>query len=72
MKQADFLEVEGSTVIAPTRTESGQMLGWTMARNGVHLERNRGGVRTFKSLDSVEAFCFEHGIEDFSTKTRAA
>lgn len=71
MKQAEFLKIEGSTTVAPTRTESGQMLGWTMARNGVHLERNRGGVRTFKALDSVEAFCFEHDIEEFSTKSRA-
>ncbi len=72
MKQAEFLEVSGSTVIAPTRTDSGQMLGWTMARNGIHLERNRGGVRTFKSLDSVAAFCAEHGVEEFLTKTKVA
>ena len=58
-------------MIASMRTDTGQMLGWAMSRNGIDLERNRGGVRTFKSIDSVEAFCFEHGVEEFKTAVRS-
>ncbi|AUG84924.1 hypothetical protein MAELSTROM_4 [Pseudoalteromonas phage Maelstrom] len=71
MKQQEFLEISGATMIAPMRTDSGQMLGWAMSRNGIDLERNRGGVRTFKSIDSVEAFCFEHGVSEFKTAVRS-
>lgn len=65
MKQAEFLQIEGSTTVTPMRTDTGQMLGWTVARNGINLERNRGGIRTFKALDSVAAFCAEHDIDGF-------
>lgn len=65
MRQQEFLEIEGATVVTPLRTEAGDMLGWTMSRNGVSLERNRGGVRTFKMLCSVAAFCIDHDIDGF-------
>lgn len=65
MKQKDFLEIEGETTCRPLRTESGEMLGWVLSRNGTALDRNRGGVRTFKMLCSVAAFCIEHEIKDF-------
>ena len=68
MRQHEFLEIEGGVIVTPLRTDAGDMLGWTMSRNGVALERNRGGVRTFKMLCSVSAFCIEHGIESFTVK----
>jgi hypothetical protein len=68
MKQQEFLEIEGATIVKPLRTEAGDMLGWTMSRNGIALERNRGGVRTFKMLCSVAAFCMEHQIESFAVQ----
>ena len=68
MKQQEFLQIEGVTTVKPLRTETGDMLGWTMSRNGVALERNRGGVRTFKMLCSIAAFCIDHGIDGFSVK----
>ena len=68
MKQKEFLEIEGVTTVKPLRTEAGDMLGWVMSRNGVTLERNRGGVRTFKMLCSVSAFCIDHNIDGFGVK----
>jgi hypothetical protein len=68
MKQQEFLEIAGPTVVRPLRTEAGDMLGWVVSRNGMALDRNRGGVRTFKMLCSVAAFCIDHGIEEFSVK----
>jgi len=65
MKQQEFLEIEGSTVVKPLYTEGNSMLGWVMSRNGIDLERNRGGVRTFKMLCSIAAFCIEHKIAEF-------
>lgn len=68
MKQQEFVEIEGAVVVKLLRTEAGDMLGWTMSRNGITLDRNRGGVRTFKMLCSAAAFCIDHGIEGFSVK----
>jgi hypothetical protein len=68
MKQKEFLEVEGPTVVRPLRTDKGDMLGWVLTRNGVALERNRGGVRTFKALCSIAAFCVDYEIDSFSVK----
>jgi hypothetical protein len=68
MKQKEFLEIEGATTVKPLRTEAGDMLGWVMSRNGVNLERNRDGVRTFKMLCSVSKFCIDHKIDGFSVK----
>jgi hypothetical protein len=68
MKQQEFLEIEGAAVVKPLRTETGDMLGWVISRNGEALERNRGGVRTFKMLCSVAAFCIDHKIESFSVR----
>tara|TARA_R110000822_G_scaffold286303_1_gene407645 strand:- start:216 stop:443 length:228 start_codon:yes stop_codon:yes gene_type:complete len=68
MKQKEFLEIEGATTAKPLRTEAGEMLGWVVSRNGVTLERNRGGIRTFKALCSVSKFCTDHKIDGFSVK----
>lgn len=68
MKQQEFLEIEGETTVTPLRTESGNMLGWTMLRNGITLQRARNGARTFKELSSVAVFCIENGIEGFVVK----
>ncbi len=63
MKQKDFLEIEGALEASNAHAALGNALGWTLSRNGVVLERNRGGTRLFKSLDSVAVFCAEHGIK---------
>ena len=68
MKQCKFLKIEGATIVKPVRTEDGTMLGWLISRNGVTLERDRGGARTFKMLCSVAAFCTDHNIDEFSVK----
>ena len=68
MKQQEFLEIEGPLVATPEYTANNSMLGWAISRNGIFLERNRGGVRTFKMKDSIDAFCTEHGIESYLTK----
>lgn len=68
MEQQEFLEIDGPLVVTPLRTEDGHMLGWTMSRNGIILERNRGGVRTFKLKDSVDQFCIDNGIDSYVTK----
>ena len=65
MKQQEFLEIEGETIVTPLRTDSGNMLGWTMARNGITLQRARNGARTFKELSSIAVFCVENGISEF-------
>ena len=65
MKQENFLEIDGGLVVKPLRIGGGEMLGWCISRNGITLERNRGGVRTFKMLCSVAAFCRDHGIDSF-------
>lgn len=65
MKQQEFLEIEGAVSVTPLRTESGAMLGWTMSRNGIVLERARGGSRTFKELTSVAIFCVGNSISEF-------
>lgn len=67
MKQKQFLEVCAPICASPMRSEAG-MLGWALSRNGVTLERNRGGPRTFKSKDSVDAFCAENGIDGYETR----
>ena len=68
MKQVEFLQIEGELTAKPVRTNDGDMLGWAVYKNGIALERNRGGVRTFKSKDSVDAFCIDNGIDEYKTK----
>lgn len=68
MKQIEFLQVDGPLVARPQRTEGGEMLGWSISRNGIKLERNRGGIRTFKMLCSVDAFCNDHSIDSFKVE----
>ena len=69
MKQQEFLEIEGVVVVKPLRMgEWDDLAGWTLSRNGIDLERNRGGVRTFKMLCSVAAFCMEHRIGEFKVQ----
>ena len=67
MKQQQFLEVRAPLEAIPLRSDAG-MLGWILSRNGVTLERNRGGVRVFKSKDSIDAFCIDNGIDSYNTK----
>lgn len=68
MKQQEFLEIDGELSTKPLRTDDGDMLGWALYKNGVALERNRGGVRIFKSKDSIDAFCIDNGIDSYTTK----
>ena len=66
IRQEEFLELEGVLVVKPVRVgEWDDFTGWALSRNGISLERNRGGVRTFKMLCSVASFCIEHGIDKF-------
>ncbi len=71
MKLQEFLQIEGPTVVEPMRTDKGQMLGWAVLRNGIDLERHRGGVRIFKTITAIEVFCTEHGIEEFKVVVRS-
>lgn len=66
MRQKEFLGASGSLNALPLRDEAGGRLGWVLSRNDITLERNRGGARLFKSLDSVVVFCSEHKIESLS------
>ncbi len=65
MKQQEFLEIEGAVSVTTLRTEAGDMIGWTMSRNGITFQRARGGARTFKELSSVAVFCVENSISEF-------
>lgn len=67
MKQKQFLEICAPLEAIPLRSDAG-MLGWVLMRNGVTLERNRLGVRVFKSKDSIDAFCIDHRIDSYTTK----
>ena len=67
-KQEEFLENKGAVVVKPLRTAAGDMLGWAISRNDITLERDRGGVRTFKSKDSVDKFCIKNGIDSYLTQ----
>ena len=68
MKQQEFLEIEGPLVATPQKANDNSMLGWAISRNGIFLERNRGGTRTFKLKDSIDTFCTDHGIDSYLTK----
>lgn len=65
MKQIEFLKINGPLIVKASRNSDGQALGWVIERNGVFLERNRGGIRTFKMLCSVAVFCTDNGIDSF-------
>ncbi len=68
MQQVEFLEIDGPLVVMPVMLSTGSASGWSVSRNGIELERARGGVRTFKALCSIAIFCKEHGIEGFKVQ----
>ena len=68
MKQKEFLEIEGRLVAIPQKSSRNTMLGWAVSKNGIFLERNRGGTRTFKLKGSIDAFCIENGIDSYLTE----
>lgn len=68
MEQVEFLESSEPVEVKPILTSDGDFSGWAVYRGGKSLQRNRGGVRAFKTLCSIAKLCADNGIKSFEVK----